>query len=162
MPSEADIASLLERVRLAEGPDRELDLQLGLTLGGWRHLEPDARGDEWLKADDTYYPWPTYPGQDWPSFTESLDTALALVERVAPGAVWSVCTDFGGYVGAHIAIDTVGMERPLYVTEQAATPALSLVAALLVAVGGTSRPSDAASVDEAQRLNTLQKGQPNG
>lgn len=73
---DADIASLLERVTAATGPDRVLDLDLA------RALVPDVvvlrRND-----DDTANEPHTY----W-EYTASIDAALALVERLLPG--WSV------------------------------------------------------------------------
>lgn len=57
----SDLVDLLERVRSATGPDRELDEALRVQLG--------------------------YPPKPW-NYTASIDAALALTERVLPGWVW--------------------------------------------------------------------------
>ena len=69
-------------------------------------------------------------------FTTSLDAILGLIREKLPDeqAVWQVGTDFGGWVGAHICCHTVGMGRPKNYNAQAATPALALCIALLLAL----------------------------
>lgn len=83
---DADIASLLERVTAAAGPDRVLDLDLALAL------VPDVvvlrRND-----DDTANEPHTY----W-EYTTSIDAALALVERMLPGWKWQFYSE--GVYGA--------------------------------------------------------------
>lgn len=77
-------ATLLERLEGATGPDRELDFALGKTLD---HVPANA---EWQGPEDgSLLLWPgtqEYPGVGTlPSYTASIDAALALVERVLPG-----------------------------------------------------------------------------
>lgn len=62
----SDLMELLERVRKATGPDRELE----------RDIMVEAFGDGVRNA----LPVPTY--------TASIDAALALVERKLPGWIW--------------------------------------------------------------------------
>jgi len=92
-----DLSALLERVRKATGPDRELDGEIAATLrvgnnlpdwaqnwtGEWR---PTIQGFVVLIQDDER------PGPDFssPKFTASIDDALALAERVLPGATRAV------------------------------------------------------------------------
>lgn len=71
---------LLERVKAVTGPDRELDIDLMIQLGGMR----DVFGDRLLfdRGNDGY--WSTCENDDrntpLPSPTASLDDALALLE----------------------------------------------------------------------------------
>ena len=77
-----------------------------------------------------------YRATAWPKVTTSLDAILGLIREKLPDeqAVWQVGTDFGGWVGAHICCHTVGMGSPKNYNAQAATPALALCIALLLAL----------------------------
>src|SRR5262245_50781771 len=66
------LSELLERVRKAKGPDRELDKAL------WRHLIFDA------ELDKPGHDWMAQVGKTTPAYTASIDSALALVERLLP------------------------------------------------------------------------------
>ncbi len=74
--------TLLDRLRAAKGPDRELDAEiahaLGQTVTYSTEIHPQPCGD-----DGCYLP-------EW---TASLDAALALAERVLPGWAWSMSYD---------------------------------------------------------------------
>lgn len=71
-----DVEGLLERVKAATGPDRELDRAIGEHFG-----ECDYSG-----------PAHHRPLSDWARpYTASIDAALALVERCLPG--WVVLID---------------------------------------------------------------------
>lgn len=73
MTSSPDLAALLVRVEAAEGADRELDEQIAMRLAGFK---PTIRlGHEVLgNLRDV-------PAHS-PRYTESLDSALALCERL--------------------------------------------------------------------------------
>jgi len=63
---------LIARLEALSGPDREVDLALA------RHLVPDVivlRYDSVTKRNEAYTHW---------QYTESIDAAVALVERVKP------------------------------------------------------------------------------
>lgn len=80
---------LLERVKAATGPDRELDGALAEAFG-WRQITVDhglRLTREWLRPDG--FPLPVGTMADPPFFTASLDAALALVERALPGWSWA-------------------------------------------------------------------------
>jgi len=128
---DADIASLLERVTAATGPDRVLDLDLA------RALVPDVvvlrRND-----DDTANEPHTY----W-EYTTSIDAALALVERMLPGWKWgvaSVAVKTGekspeGYprygTGFRAHVTQVSALRPMPSVAEGPTAPLAILVALL-------------------------------
>jgi hypothetical protein len=79
-----DLSELLERVRNAKGPDREIDGDIAQAFEVAPSYLPritDA-GRSWLWAEfvepDTWDTW------EAPEYTASIDAALALVERVLP------------------------------------------------------------------------------
>lgn len=132
MTDATTLQELLRRVEGATGADREIDLEIGLALAGWKHLPIDASGNEWLKADDGYWAWPPRPGQDWPSFTESMDATLGLVERALPDWRWCARTDEtrGAYCNVGASSEYGSPCFPKY----AATPPLAVLASLLAAL----------------------------
>lgn len=88
----SDYSDLIERLREADGPDRELDCHLGyvanLDLGdgvNWRD-KMDRLGMEYCLGAATSHQnvW----SHELPHYTASVDSALSLVERVLPG--WRV------------------------------------------------------------------------
>lgn len=120
--SKADIAALLERVRAATGPDREIDGEIAKLCG-------------WLK---TPLDWIDNLGRKRnlpPAFTASLDASVALIERELSG--WSLGLHdrqvgpeaklFRAYVVKGSPI------RPTPFVEDAATRPLALLAAFLAA-----------------------------
>lgn len=91
------LAALLH-VRLDEmtGPDRETDRRVAVVIGGWERKWDESRsphkgGWYWKnKAEDwswTHEDHDTYP----PRYSESIDAALKLMDRVLPG--WSFILD---------------------------------------------------------------------
>jgi len=71
-PNAQSLDGLIERVRIATGPDRELDIAIGDAL-------PPAKifsSGHWFNRDDFIR---------YPAVTNSIDAALALVERCLPG-----------------------------------------------------------------------------
>lgn len=73
-----DMTALIARLEAAEGPDRALDREIGLRIDGW-YETVDSHGECLMANGDRY---PDHPASEYPSFTESLDAALALAERV--------------------------------------------------------------------------------
>lgn len=90
----SELVELLERVKAATGPDRELDFRIHIAviedvvwpvrdrLG--RITNPDYRMSDYLRgyssvinSDDQDF--------DFPRYTSSIDAALALTERLLPG-----------------------------------------------------------------------------
>lgn len=89
----SDLRGLIERLEKATGPDRELDGAMWLHFDqealykcwgvrGMRyagHVHTKAEKAAHIKRMSEYYA---------PAYTASLDAAVALVERVAPGWSW--------------------------------------------------------------------------
>lgn len=142
-----DLQSLLSRIEAASGPDREIDRAIGFALDGWTvrnditgYTDCDAivTGDGNVFVDD--------PGGMYPSFTESLDAAVALVEKML-GNRWNV---YGvGQAVIHIDDDE-------FVRDAGATPALALCAALIKAL---IQSRSAAPVNKSDETISPDKGE---
>lgn len=148
----SDVAALLERVRAATGPDRELDGEIDAVLRAglptlpewswtnfpvWKHI---SNGRVCVLHDSGEH------GVNWSSqrFTASVDAALALVDRVLPDSgpnmLYSYALDW--HASAHTEISHTA---ELYLAEgdppdmtsyqgQAPTLPLAILAALLLAL----------------------------
>lgn len=134
-----DVSELLSRVEGATGPDRELDRDIGLAIGGWKHVGSGPYGMLDIGGDL----YPDHPGSMYPALTESVDDALALVERLHGAEAGSLCYAFDlnyhcyahvhmAYVAVlHFADGNPAVDRT--VTAQAPTLPLAILAALLKA-----------------------------
>lgn len=88
----ADLSELLERVKAATGPDRELDCEIAIAVDGYFTLPPRWDGGPigygYVDADGTLI----HPGHGGDQlvkrYTASIDAALALVERCLPEWWW--------------------------------------------------------------------------
>lgn len=123
-----DLPSLIERLKAAEGPSRELDFDIASALGLCQTRNGVAY--QWSEAGSTSYLY--YP----PEFTASLDATIALVERKLPG--WS----FGFIADPHVSNVLAWVEPESHYegrhggrySSKTTTPALALLAALLTAL----------------------------
>ena len=119
----SDLRGLIERVEKATGPDRELDAQIYIWVHGLRANAPVL----WTQVAP---------------YTNSLDAALALVEKMRPGYRWGVSsvaikigaypdgkTAYGEGFRAHVTKNSP--LRPMPSTADAPTPALAIILALL-------------------------------
>lgn len=119
----SSLTDLLSRVEEATGADRKLDWRLA-----------DFAGHEAFDRDSALWP-PFGVGSKVeraiPTYTASLDAALALCERVLPGWWWAVGR-YGpdGLVSANVSRD--GKKHGADV--MAPTPALALISATLRAL----------------------------
>lgn len=132
----ADLAELLERVKAATGPDRELDGDIA-----------EAFGPHWNGRDLTR-------GQA-PAVTRSIDAAMALVERMLPG--WRVQLferdpeDGGGWnarLKRRSPWDLVALDE---VAPLPRTAPLALLAALLSALIAKPASGDVGSANLNQK-----------
>ena len=126
----SDLTELLERVKAATGPDRELDgdVWLAVISGATRRNVMAAWPDEdviWEYHDPERNTM--FRDNMIPRLSASIDAAVAIVERKMPGWVWQVRKS--GYVELHHPThhlkDEIGTAK---------TPPLSILAALLSAL----------------------------
>lgn len=110
-----DLNELLERVRSATGPDRELDADLIKALGCHSWAGRMRYHDEQM--------WVDFGGSN---ITASIDAALGLVERVLPGHDYIIGHTNGGLT-IHCRLGPNEMEF-------GATAPLAILAALLQAL----------------------------
>lgn len=119
----SSLKSLLASVQKADGPDREIDREIGFVLAGWQLKAVTAytEGPAIVTADGDVYV--DHPGGMYPSFTESIDEAVALVEKVrGEEGEWSVAGLGNAFIyGKHPQASAIAK----------ATPSLALIAALL-------------------------------
>lgn len=121
----SDLQKLLERVKAAKGPDRELDLAIAQSLVP-HVLVMRQRADD--SGADPYTYW---------EYTGSIDAAFALVERQKPDWRWYLADSDGQSDGRPVA--SVYHPDSIYLTGSiprsvGATPALALLTALLSAL----------------------------
>lgn len=109
--SEEEIRGLLERVEKATGPDREIDVRVHAELVEHRDV---IERDTWVIGRNRNAPHdecvlgridpgkhsrnfsPAYSKPEQPDYTASIDTALALVERMLPEHDWIIGHTNGG------------------------------------------------------------------
>ena len=121
----ADMQELIARLEAAEGADRALDREIGLRIDGW-YETVDSHGECLMVNGDRF---PDHPGSEYPSFTESLDAALALAERKGFGD----CFDIQIRPGTARVSRFADGRAVWMVTPDCATPALALCIAILKA-----------------------------
>ena len=143
----SDLLELLERVKAAAGPDRELDAAITIALGdgpgeGWTLITQDKPGvfnmdaGRWINGCRIRTPKP---------FTASIDAALALVERKLPDFAYQLTNDYGGLNRVHINV-APGCEgfppAGMNVSEDAETMPLAILVALLTALSLDTNKGD--------------------
>ena len=139
-----DIAALrgiVTRLKEAAEPDREIDCRIaceldgrnvrimnGMILGRSRKPPHDECVVGYIDGKHAY----TTVGNNIPTFTSSLDACVDLADRVLPGCVWNLVTDFGDYAGASVSTDD---KTPIYTERrQGATLALAFLLAIFNAL----------------------------
>lgn len=80
----SDLEGLLERVKVATAPDRELDVRFGMFESGLAMNE-----DVLAQIGVPHTGW-TPSEDEWPRYTASIDAALALVEKTLPGWCYAI------------------------------------------------------------------------
>lgn len=152
--ADMDIADLITRLEKSEGPSRELDAEIGVLFD----IRPDwlkqSQGEMWLDKENRTIRWrdarikksvgnvPAWDLYDWseskvPSFTGSVDAAIALCERVLPR--WTICFEVTDGIAKDVYL--IGPEYRDDRPEQNASPpiggkptAIALCIAILIAV----------------------------
>jgi len=128
------LSTLIDRVRAASGPDREIDADVYEALGYQVKRRP-VRHSSVHKSHATSVSWRYLDSGRWLAmeyFTASLDAVVALIERELPEAnCWGVEKE-PGYIEAFVSRNNVESGHWMRLGN-AATPALSLLAAFLSA-----------------------------
>ncbi|PZU22454.1 MAG: hypothetical protein DI589_11200 [Shinella sp.] len=127
-----DLTTLIAKLEAATGPDRELDVAISCAIDG-RVLE--KRGNdrkEWLYLPGTNN-WRQDPGSYGqflsPRFTASIDTAVALAERVLPGWDWGAHSF--GEDGAQGKVWKHGWHDDTAIYADHTSPSIALLIAIL-------------------------------
>jgi hypothetical protein len=121
----SELKALRERVAAATGPDRVLDAEIAIEIGGFSRYRnwwdgPGRTNPAWhALANDVWVPLPAY--------TASLDLVLNLMGAKLP----SVRVDLEGWTGTNQWGASMGV-LPYLATGP--TPALALLSALLAAL----------------------------
>lgn len=127
------MTDLIKRLEEAEAGSRELDALIGLALDGYvidgeryglpRYCRTNGNGE---------YVCPGQNGDDLlPDYTTSIDTALALAERVLPGPRWVIVQQDVGWGVLPLLFDGTKWECP---NEPGETLHRSLCCALCIAI----------------------------
>lgn len=121
-----ELTELLERVRKAEGPDRELDFWLTCLVQNGGRLGQFRSASAWVEAA-THFGWNS------PRFTSSIDAAVGLVERILSEAnYYGADRDPGGW-SAYVSRNNVPSGHWVFEAEHKTAP-LAILAALLQAL----------------------------
>lgn len=138
------LQALLERVEAASGSDRDLDFDLEVACAPPAHAAhwqgQRVRVYEGIPADEyntehrDYRVKGSKDANPAPAYTASIDAAVALVEKMLPGANWRLSRwdkdDFNASIFVPQMFEAEGLK----------TPALALIAALLKALISQSNP----------------------
>ena len=141
--------TLIDKLRAADGPDRELDAEIALLL-----TKPDGESAYW-SMPPREGPEACAPGTLWrknrgfrsiledaPLYTASIDAALALVADKLPGWKWSINRlDYGHTAFVRPPLKTQGDLEMQDMGEGGAhqtSPAIAILIALLSALEGES------------------------
>lgn len=115
-----DLSELIERVKAATGPDRQIDRAIAKHFKiGWDYSAdwPTVIVDGEKTSEPTAYP-----------YTFSIDAAIALAERVLPGWHWNIGHDANGELHATVWHGVTESD------EYAPTAPLAIVLATLLAL----------------------------
>lgn len=140
-----NLSPLIERVKAASGPDREIDGALWLAILGKEALEQcwsvrgmKYAGHVYTKAEKAQH-IKNASERLAPPLTASLDAVVALIEKRLPNGWWRVDDDCND--DRTCATGVVGLHQLQEVEpSQGATPPLALLLAFLTAVAATPEP----------------------
>jgi hypothetical protein len=146
--SDSDLSGLIERVKGASGPDREIDLAIFRALGAPLPAAFATHKVEltWDAAQNAYvYVVPNSALQvryDPPAYTRSLDAALSLVSAKLPGWTLRVGQNVHHkhWTGALQRVDELSQDIVSHHADHPTSPALALITALLLALQPQGQP----------------------
>lgn len=117
-PDAQSLDGLIERVKVATGPDRELDIAIGDALPP----EKIFSSGHWFNRDDFVR---------YPAVTNSIDSAIALAGRLLPHHRFALFTD--GQGRGPCCLVMIG-DDPVVAQEFGATLPLAIILAFLTAM----------------------------
>jgi hypothetical protein len=130
-----DLTGLLARCEAATDFDRELDRAIGFAIDGWKTAEITRTTGVVSQMIDIHGDlYPDHPGSMYPAFTESIDAALALVERMLPGAQWGRDTESGEIELWYMTVPQQHFREWMTASAKCSTVPLSILVALLKAL----------------------------
>jgi hypothetical protein len=132
IPIMTDLTALISALERATGPDRELDLEIGLAFGGWSYVDMPPHGKMIFVPDEKSY-YIDHPGSLYPSYTETVDAALAFMLAQLPGWDWSLYSAYVSNEGKDVWLRAViiSPDRKHHIGETAATIELAILLATL-------------------------------
>lgn len=128
-----DLEGLVERLREAKGPDREIDGDLFFELDP---EFPNFAMHMSALPDPATFATGAYTSVKAPAYTSSIDAALALVERVLPGWRYDLHSPRFGTPFEAVLMDGDGAARKIVVSTAPTAP-IAILAALLTAKDST-------------------------
>ncbi len=120
---------LIERLRKAEGPDRELDI----AIEQWSGVK--ATNDACLTESMRHGWFEAFT----PLYTASIDASLSLVKRLLPGAMWCTGSMEEGPFCRLLWPDATGSFGGNYVSDYAASAPIAILIAALTALQARSK-----------------------
>ena len=126
------LQSLRDRVAKATGPDRHADTLIAHGTDGWT-IKKIGGKPHFSHPEEVPVARDGRPS-NYPSYTSSIDAALAWVERVLPG--WRVdCKRLSAGWPGPSAVNLISDDdEPMYITAHAPTSALAIILAGLDAL----------------------------
>lgn len=130
-----DLTTLIAKLEAAKGPDRELDAEIAATFHYVSHM-PDwvnnwsgkweaAKSGRVYLIEDSGNRGPNFISD---SFTDSIDAAVALAERVLPGLRWGIDYD---NLETRAYVTMLRRGRPSVIIGYHPSPTIALVIAIL-------------------------------
>jgi hypothetical protein len=132
----SEINALIEKLKAATGPDRELDAAVFKACGHRVEYNGTREFTPYLVTTDQRE-WRIAGGYTLlPNATASIDIALSLVDKMLPGWVWGITAPVGrmadGMLWKPDTDDERGFSRKVKV--EAPTPPLAILLSLLLAL----------------------------
>lgn len=131
----SDLSSLIARLEAAEGPSREFDRDIALTVDGFVYEKRGKDAKPWFYHStlrgrrQLISP---YNSERLPAYTSSIDAAVSLAERVLPGWDWG--TQSFGEDGAQGKVWKHGWHDDTVIYADHSSPVIALVLATLRAL----------------------------
>lgn len=129
------LPDLLEKLKAATGPDRDLGVRVLTTIGGWSLSEDEKRlcRPDGATACLAYNFSPAHPW-DYENPALSVDAALSLVERLLPGIEPTLYSPGGGCKFWCCQMEYAAERETIYEGLNPTVPALAILVAAVSAL----------------------------